>query len=195
MGKAYANKKKQEDRPIGDFYSTPKSLVWVARSIIEKEFHKNIPILEPCSGLGSISQELKQCGYVVKENDLFYGGVDYLTQNFIESTVITNPPFSLWDNFVEKSKTHAKKILMIGRLNYLGTNSRYLSSIWKNLKSIYCFNRYVDYRTPFRKDGLFNVGAMATGWFLWDLSFTGDTTIHILDVQQYATLGNYKEEH
>ena len=27
MGKVYANRKKESERPIGDFYQTPKSLV------------------------------------------------------------------------------------------------------------------------------------------------------------------------
>ena len=34
MGKAYANRKDKESRPEGDFYSTPKSLVWVAAGIM-----------------------------------------------------------------------------------------------------------------------------------------------------------------
>ena len=83
---------------------------------------------------------------------------------------------------------------MIGRLNYFGTCSRYQSGIWKNLKAIYCFNRYVDYRTPSRTDGLFCVGGMATAWFLWDKNYVGDPIIKILDVQRYAKLGNYKGE-
>lgn len=38
MGKAYANKKTIGKRPKGDFYETPKSLVWVASEIIHSEF-------------------------------------------------------------------------------------------------------------------------------------------------------------
>jgi hypothetical protein len=83
--------------------------------------------------------------------------------------------------------------MFIGRLNYLSTNSRYKSNLWNNLKSIYIFNRYVDYQTEFRDDGLFNVGAMATGWFLWDMNYNGKPNIEFIDVQEYAKLGNYKK--
>lgn len=187
MGKAYAHR--VDHRPLGDLYSTPKSLVWVASDIINAEFSG--PILEPCYGLGAISKELVKMGYTVKENDIS-NGVDYLTGTFTESEVITNPPFYLWDFFLEKAKTHAKKIMFIGRLNYLGTNSRYKSGIWNNLKAMYCFNRYVDYRTPYREDGHFHVGAMATAWFLWDMNYVGLPVMGILDVQQFATRGNFK---
>lgn len=192
MGKAYASKKPKEDRPEGDFYETPKSLVWVAEEVIRAEFPISARILEPCYGNGAISDELKKFGYEVVENDLYHGGVDYLNVVFNEEFVITNPPFSMWDEFVEKAKRECSKVMVIGRLNYLGTDSRLKSGIWNNLKSIHCFNRYIDYRTRSRNDGLFNVGAMATAWFIWDKSHTGDPTLHFLDVQSYAKLGNYK---
>lgn len=193
MGKAYANKKKEKDRPLGDFYATPKSLIWIMEDVIKSEFPTSEPILEPCSGNGAISDELKKIGYKVIENDLFRDGVDYLETDYSSSNyVITNPPFSLWDEFVVKAKSESSKVLMIGRLNYFGTNSRFSSGIWDNLKSVYCFNRYIDYRTPERDDGMFNVGAMATAWFLWDVDYTGQPQIHFVDVQKYATLGNFK---
>lgn len=191
-GKAYANKKKKSERPIGDFYSTPKSLVWTCEDIIKHEFSTSDSIYEPCSGDGAISETLRELGFCVIENDLYRGGVDYLTNETSLCFVITNPPFSLWDDFVNKAKSHAKKFMFIGRLNYFGTYGRYTSGIWSNLKSIHVFNRYVDYQTPYRSDGLFHVGAMSTGWFLWDMSFFGDPTIHTIDVQKYAKLGNFK---
>jgi hypothetical protein len=193
LGKAYANKKQKKDRPKDDLYSTPKSLVWVMQDIILQEFPLNDTILEPCSGYGAISQELAKFGYTVKENDIInQNGVDYLQSSFQERYIVTNPPFSLWDKFIQKAKQNCNKVLAIGRLNYLGTNSRYKSGIWQNLKAVYCFNRYVDYQTPYRNDGLFHVGAMATCWMLWDMSYNDNPTIHIVDVQKYAKLGNFK---
>jgi len=139
-----------------------------------------------------ISDELSLWGFKVIENDLFFGGIDYLTTKFDQPYVITNPPFSKWDAFVRKSKVEAEKIMMIGRLNYFGTHSRLNSGIWTNLKSVYCFDRYVDYRTPERTDGIFHVGALATAWFLWQRDFNQDATLHFLSVQKYAKLGNIK---
>lgn len=194
MGKAYANRKQETERPEGDYYPTPKSLVWVAQDLIRREFPTGSVILEPCSGQGAVSEELRSMGYVVEENDLYTGGVDYLTTPFSQEYVLTNPPFSVWDDFVFKAKSEARKVMMIGRLNYFGTNSRLESGIWGNLKSVHCFDRYVDYRTPMRTDGLFHVGAMATAWFIWERDYVGDPTLHFLSVQKYATLGNKKDK-
>jgi hypothetical protein len=196
-GKAYANKKKKEDRPKGDFYSTPKSLIWVAEKIIKKEFYPDL-IFEPAAGQNEkqpITEELKKMGYIVESNDMFSNGFDYLSFNnykYRNGQIITNPPFSLWDEFVKKAKTHCRKIMFIGRLNYLGTYQRFEAGIFKNLKYIMPFNRYVDYQTPYRNDGLFHVGSMATCWLLWDTQYTGNAEVIQLDVQKYAKLGNYK---
>ena len=192
-GKAYANKNSAVNRPEGDFYPTPRSLVWTAQQHIQREFPKKESILEPCFGDGSISEPLEAIGYQVEKNDLFRGGVDYLTTPFSQRYVITNPPFSLWDEFVQKAKRESLKVLCIGRLNYFGTASRSQSGIWNHLEYVLPFNRYVDYRTPNRHDGLFHVGAMATAWFLWNMDFTGLPSIEVLDVQPWAKLGNKKD--
>lgn len=194
QGKAYANKRKQEDRPKGDFYCTPKSLIWVAEDVIKREFNDSMTILEPCYGSGSISDAVRGLGFDVVDNDLYtMDGKDYCNTDDFDKylQVITNPPFSMWDEFVYKSKEHCNRFMMIGRLNYLGTYRRYNNNIWENLKSVHIFNRYVDYQTPHREDGLFHVGAMATGWFLWDMAYFGEITMEILDVQPYAKLGNF----
>jgi len=190
MGKAYANKKGKEDRPEGDFYPTPKSLVWVAEDMIKGELDKTQDVFEPCCGNGMISTEIAKWGYNVAENDLYHGGVDYLNTPFSYTQIITNPPFSLWDEFVVKAKKEANKVILIGRSNYFGTASRLANGIWKELKSVHFFNRYVDYRTPERDDGIFHVGAMATAWFVWEKGFHSPATINFLDVQPYAKLGN-----
>lgn len=142
-------------------------------------------------------------GYHVVNNDLYvrpgFRGVgtlskDYLTAHFAQEYIITNPPFSLWDEFVLKAKSHCKKFMFIGRLNYFGTFGRYEKGLWDNLKWILPFNRYIDYRTPYREDALFHVGSQATAWFLWDIEYEGYPMTQVLDVQKYAKLGAYKEK-
>lgn len=242
-GKAYANKKKKENRPIGDFYSTPKSLVWVVEDIIDREFEKQKHILEPSCGRDNkepIVDVLYSWNYNLIINDLYHncGGYNYIKkERWTENQIITNPPFSLWDEFVLKAKTHCKKFMFIGRLNYFGCSGRNISEnncngckhylkygycakndkvvskvkdsqcvkteyeynfknsfIWKFLKGIYPFSRYVDYQTPYREDGLFHVGNMATAWFLWDMEYKGKIDFKVLDVQKYSKLGVYKED-
>ena len=194
MGKAYANRKKETERPEGDFYATPRSLMWVAEDLFKSNFWLCAPILDPCCGKGVMKQELEKFGFRVDENDISReGGVDYLDGEWNQRQVVMNPPFSQWDAFVEKAKSHASRIMVVGRLNYLSTQSRYESGIWTHLKSVNPFTRYVDYQTPERDDGCFCVGAMATGWFVWDMGYEGQPTISMLDVQKWATLGNFKK--
>jgi hypothetical protein len=193
MGKAYANKKVKNEKPEGDFYPTPKSLIWVMEDIIKDEFDKKKTIFEPCSGNGAISSEIRKLDFLVEENDLYKGGFDYVKTPCNYTQIITNPPFSLWDKFIEKAKQETEKLMSIGRLNYFGTADRLNKGIWNNLKAVYCFNRYVDYRTLEREDGLFNVGAMATAWFIWEKNYKESPSLHFLNVQSFAKLGNYKE--
>ena len=170
-----------------DEYGTPGGLVRVIKDVIYDEFPVGSPILEPCCGKGSIVRELEGMKYAVISNDYSYGGYDYLAQkDILDKYVVTNPPFCLWDYFVNKAKTHARKILFIGRINYMGTCGRYKKGVWNNLKHVYVFNRYPDYRTPTRADGKFYSGMLFTGWFLWDMEFIGSTEISVVDVSDYV---------
>jgi hypothetical protein len=190
MGKAYANKRSVENRPIGDLYHTPKSLVW---ELLKKE--KLIePVWECACGEGAITDVLSDNSISYKASDISSG------INFLEipndfkwnGTIFTNPPFTYWDEFVMKAKQlTTKNVIMLGRLNYFGTQSRYDSNIWEGLKKVYIFTRYVDYQTPKRNDGLFHVGSLCTGWFLFDMDYTGEPTVGYIDVKGYAKLGNY----
>lgn len=193
-GKAYANRRREEERPAGDYYPTPRSLMWVAEQpVFARWLDRGVPILDPCCGRHVMADELSKMGYEVLENDID-GGVDYLASAWTEQQVVMNPPFSLWDEFVMHAKSHARVVCAIGRLNYLSTHGRYKSGIWDGLVAVNPFTRYVDYQTPLRDDGAFHVGAMATGWFTWVVGSATEPVIGMLDVQRYATLGNFGKE-
>lgn len=198
-GKNYLSKKIKSDRPLGDFYHTPKSLVWKMESLIKKEF-KGL-ILEPCYGqkYHPIYDVLKyDFNLSVIGNDLYSTpkGFDYILENHLFKGfdyIITNPPFSLWDAFILAAKSHCKKFMVLGRLNYLCTQKRLETNLFKNLAVIFPFSRYVDYRTKYRSDGLFNVGGLATAWFYFDMNYKGLPFISQLNVNQYAKLGQFKD--
>ena len=185
MGKAYANKKKQDDRPKDDTYHTPFSLTWKLNEV-ETFSH----VWEPCNGKGAISKNIKN---LEKTSDIATG-TDFLKYNENwNGDIVTNFPFYLWDECVQ----HAKNIISgrlctIGRINYFGTYQRTEIGIWNNLHKVYIFNRYVDYQTPYREDGKFHVGALCTGWFIWNKNWKEDYhLIYHLDIQEYAVLGSY----
>jgi hypothetical protein len=196
-GKAYFNRKEEADRPLGDFYSTPMSLVWELNK--RMGLPKDIDILEPCAGQGAIVNALKKDGFTnITSFDLYHGEnkQDFLTYEEKHDIIYTNPPFSLFDAFVEHGKKLAKKkLIILGRLNYFASVGRYQRNLWKGLTDLYVFNRMTDFRCPYREDGLFNVGGLVTGFFIFDKCSTNpDPVLRVLDVQKYAKLGAYKEE-
>lgn len=203
-GKAYANRKPSSERPAGDFYPTPVSLVTCSADLFKSVIPANAIITEPCCGNGQITLGLKKLGYErIIENDLYTEREDILHNDLLHSNldewcseyIVTNFPFSKWDDCVMAclAKENLKALITIGRLNYLSTQSRLKSPMWKHLKEIWIFSRYIDYRTDPRDDGQFNVGAMATGFFYFTKEETDAPVIRFVDVQKYATLGNKEE--
>lgn len=191
MGKAYTNRKKEKDRPESDFYETPYSLTW---KLIElNEFDKNNTILEPSCGNYAISSQLIKNNFIVEATDLKYGN-NFFNLDKKYKYIITNPPFSQFDNFVLKAKDISEKFAFIGKVNFFGAYNRTINNIWKNLKSIYIFNRQIDYRGEINEKGHFYVGNLVTGWFVWDKNWDKNYfETKIIDVQQFAKLGQLKK--
>ena len=203
-GKSYACRDRAENNlREGDFYPTPKSCVFCAADFFHKIIPLNEVITEPCCAGGSITKALKEIGYSgFIENDLYNPRKDIYHEDILKSSlawsssyVVTNFPFSIWDSCVLAflASKNVDAVITIGRLNYLSTQSRLQSPLWKHLHTVNCFSRYIDYRTPERDDGQFNVGAMASGWFYFTKEEVEHPIIEFCDVQKYATLGNIKE--
>lgn len=185
MGKSYAIR---GEVVKNDLYHTPKSLIPM---LIEKEKFKKI--WEPACGQMAIAEPLRELDLDVITSDIA-NGTNFLTCELGSGKrdIITNPPFFIWDDFVKRAKDlNIRKFAFIGRLNYLGTASRYNEGIFEGLKAIYPFNRYIDYQTPLRDDGLFHVGAMATAWMVWERKYKGSAKMEQLEVNPWAKLGNY----
>ncbi len=191
MRKAYANRKKEADRPENDFYPTPGGLTLELINTGELSGYKSI--LEPCCGQFAISKVLEANGFNVTSRDLIYGN-DFLKDDYSNEhydAIVTNPPFDIYNQIIEKAKSiNCKKVIAIGRTNYFASHSRNVGGFWKELSDVYIFDRQVEYRTPQLDIPDFCVGALCTGWFVWTKGYTGDPRVHILDVQKYATLGS-----
>lgn len=199
MGKAYANRKQKKDRPVGDFYETPYSLVW--KLIETGELDKFDRIVDPCCGKGAILHALKnhprtQNKEIVGFDKESYKDTcaqgDLFEYRQHEEAVVTNFPFSDWDRCVQHAITFADTVITIGRVNYFGTHDRHASGRWAYLQKVYVFDRMVDYRGPIREDGFFHVGALVTGWFVFKKNKTFTSHISVIDVQEYAKLGAVK---
>ena len=193
MGKAYTHRKKIRDRPKSDFYQTSRPLVWELMKLDLFDFNKSW--IEPFCGEGAITLILNDYFKSEKSyaNDLKYG-YNFMNEDRKFDYVISNPPFSDFDNCVMKAKEIAKeKIAFIGKTNFFGAEKRNRIGVWKHLKHVYVFNRQVDYRY-FREDNKMICGNLISAWFIWDMNWNENYWMtSIIDVQKYI-LKNQKSK-
>jgi predicted RNA methylase len=173
-----ASNHSEKNRMEEDFYSTPEkaTIELLKREIFEGN------ILEPACGTGAISKVLeKQISNTIISKELIdrgYGevGVDFLQSTETYDNVITNPPFKISQDFVEKALEVSKnKVAMLMRLQFLeGKKRKQLFD--KNPPSrVYVFS----YRLPYMRGDSIQpeTSAMCLCWFVWDKNYIGDTII------------------
>lgn len=192
MGKAYANRKPELERPQGDFYPTPSLM---PKELLERgffNFDENVRIFDPCCGKYAIGNVLRQYGYTnITEKDIMYGD-DFIAKddngNYKDLTeydvIIMNPPFKLFDEFVKKAKMQAHYVFCIGKMNFFGAHNRNVDGLWKGLKWVLPFDRMIAFDQP-EIDGKCSVGMIVSNWFIWDWEYEQSPKIKVLDVQKY----------
>ncbi len=170
-------------RKESDFYETPYSLT---RLLLDSERLEG-SILEPAMGNGAI-------GKVLNENQYSYIGYDiendFLKQSQKYSIIITNPPFSLAQQFILKAKELAQeKIIFLLPLSYLHGKKRY-DQIWTDKKfplaRIYVFTRYPLLGEKLREDGKHRTGMMVYAWYVWEKGYRGEPIIKWLDNNSFV---------
>ena len=176
------------ERAENDFYATdPKSVL----SLLAVEDFNNGVILEPCCGQGHISKILKAyTNSDVASSDIVdrgYGDgqIDFLNKNstFMDiDYIVTNPPFKLAKEFVDKSlKIATKKVAMFLKIQFLEGQSR--KEWFKNtpLKTVYVFSkRQVVFNNGDKinpKTGKAWANTMCFCWFVWEIGYTGKPQI------------------
>jgi hypothetical protein len=139
--------------------------------IANEEFHG--PIWEPACGNGAMSEVLKLTGNEIISTDLHDRGYGDGIQDFIYShrsapNIVTNPPYNLAEEFVEKGRQVAhKKLCLLLRLSFLESARRYdsiFSKFWP--ARVWIFSE----RITFYPNGLQTAGSgtLAYAWFVWD---------------------------
>lgn len=171
------------DRWSMDFYATPPEAV---KKLLGKEIFSKF-VLEPACGEGHISKVLKETWHDVLSSDIIdrgYGDtLDFLDdRNFLESwhwDIITNPPFSKSQEFVEKSLwliRFGQKVAMLLRIQFLEGVKR--NAMFKKFppKTIYVFSRNI--RCAKNGDFEHATGNASTYcWFVWEKGFSGNPSI------------------
>lgn len=168
-GKNFSCNNASGKRRKGDFYETPYSMT---EQLLEHEkFDYKKLVLEPACGKGAITKILKNNFFYVDGSDI---EKDFLKNDFIYyDYIITNPPFSLAFEFIQKSKQIAKeKFAMLLPLSYLHGKKRYEKKIFRDenypLTKVYVFTRYSLLIDTIREDGKYKTGMMVYAWFIWE---------------------------
>jgi len=99
--------------------------------------------------------------------------------------IITNPPFSLSVQFIQKAKLVAtKKFAFLLPLSYLHGKKRY-DEIYTDkkygLEKVYIFTRYPMLGEPLRDDGKYTTGMVVYAWYVWTNGYDGQPMIDWLD--------------
>lgn len=188
QGNKIAGANPSRGRVENDYYAThtdsTKALLKVEEIIY--------PALEPACGQGHIAKLLDM--YKTKSFDLVDRGfgnpnTDFLTTKFTGeyATVITNPPFNLFQEFAERALKIAKnKVILFGKLQALEGKKRGTFMQNSPLKTVYVFkSRQQPLRNGSDIDELTGKkmasSTMAFAWFVWEIGYTGEPVIKWLD--------------
>lgn len=148
-----------------------------------EEFNKNV--WEIACGEGHLSKVLERHGYNVKSTDLIdrgfgVGGVDFLEQTEIfDGDIITNPPYKMAQQFVEKSLElipEGNRVAMFLKVQFLEGKARKKMFAKYPPKIVYISSS----RIKCAKNGEFDkIGssAVAYAWYIWEKGYKGEPII------------------
>lgn len=172
-----------DNRAEFDYYATDPQAV---EMLLALESFASV-IWEPACGEGHISKVLQAHGYEVISTDLIYRGfgelepMDFLEETFpdFEGDIITNPPYSVGLEFVERALETVRlggKVAMFLKVQFLEGQKR--GEFFKQTppRTVYISRS----RLSCAKNGdfaRFPDSAIAYAWYVWEKGFTGDPVI------------------
>ena len=169
-----------------DFYETPS---WVTEALLDREpIHG--PIFDPACGQGAILRVLHDRGMgSLWGNDIEPGKSElYIRHNedYLNcapqpqwGSIVMNPPYKHAAEFVRVAIADTKpggKVCALLRLNFLGSSRKRLDLVGpgSGLRSVYVLSR----RPSFTGDG--RTDACEYAWFVWEVGYSGATTVEVL---------------
>jgi len=169
------------EREENDFYATDPVVISALFEVAE--FDRLI--WEPACGHGHLSKEMERLGKTVFSTDLVYRGYGAKQPlNFLEETatwpgdIITNPPFNLAREFIEKGLELVEdghKVAMFLKLQFAEGVSRRSFFEKTPPKTIYASSKRIQTARggDFEQYGKGSTSAYA--WFVWEKGWCGDT--------------------
>jgi hypothetical protein len=180
-GKNFSANNSKGIRKKSDFYETPYSLT---EHLFEREdFDKNLSVCEPACGGGAIVDILNK--HWTDKVFSYDQEKDFLKEKDKYDYIVTNPPFSLAQEFIQQARKVArKKFAFLLPLSYLHGKKRYdeiFTSDTYKLKTVYVFTRYPMLGDKLRKDGKYKTGMMVYAWYVFESTYTGNPIIEWID--------------
>jgi hypothetical protein len=179
-GKNFSGNNASGKRKKSDFYETPYSITRHLLNVEDFDYH--LTICEPACGDGAIVKVLQE-----KTNNVVFYDIEknFLTETEQYDYIITNPPFSIAYEFIQKAKIVAKKkFAFLLPLSYLHGKKRY-DDIYSDkeypLKKVYVFTRYPMLGEQLREDGKYNTGMMVYAWFIFEKDYNGPSVVDWID--------------
>ena len=175
-----------KEREQNDYYATDPVAI---DALLKDGGAKLAPRLWECScGAGHLSKKLEEYGYKVYSSDLIdrgygTGGVDFLKCNKeFKGDIITNPPYSLAQEFIEHALElvpNGNKVFMFLKLQFLEGKKRKELFERHCLKTVYVSSSRILCAKNGDFDGMRAGGgsAVAYAWYEFEKGYYGDTII------------------
>lgn len=172
-----------------DWYATKPDDVKQLLKAIGNEISGSV--WEPACGTGHISEVMKANGYNVFSSDIVDRGYNDITGDFLSldckdqfDIIITNPPYSLAQEFVEHAMKQVKDgglAIFLMRTLFVDGQARYNDLYSKcNPKYIYSFVKRTYGLIGGDSDNKSST-AMSHSWFIFQKGFSGDTIFRWMD--------------
>lgn len=199
-GAKIAGSNPKRGRVDKDYYATPFNATECLLNALEDigESLNNDTILEPSAGEGHIVKVLKDFypSNKITANDIAFrdsrlgikvnGGIDFLSYepHHKFDTIITNPPFALAQEFIEKALTLANHyVIMFAKIQLLEGDKRRRMFDNSPLKYVYVFSKRVN---PLRngettdENGKPWATTTCFAWFVWEKGYEGEPVVRWL---------------
>jgi hypothetical protein len=179
------------ERRMDDFYTTP---AWCVHALLREVHLPGGTWLEPACGDGAIVEAVKEIrqdvcwtAFDIRERKLCLGSVrDYLDRAIpvLErpAVIITNPPFSLAREFVERSfEVTDGPVVMLLRLNWLASQKR-AEFLREHAPDVYVLPRRPSFTGDKRTD------ACEYAWYIWSSRMgRSHGVVRVLDASRERT--------
>ena len=181
------------EKADNDFYATDPNTVREFLNIAKNDFEGVGKIWENCAGQGHLAEVVKEYfkDSIVCTTDLIDRGyctadVDFLNSSFNPNAdlIITNPPFSLVNDFIVKGLEKTNRYLVyLCKIQMLETVGRKEILEDSPLKYIYVHSkRQATWKNgePLDPQGKKWATTMCLAWFVWDKEYKGEPIVRLI---------------